>query len=237
MTDKEVLQRYIDLVPFLGAVMGSDCEIIVHDLADLDHSLVAICNSVSGRELGNPITDLARALIQRSAHTDADYLANYMGRTKNVEFLSSTYYIKNEGRLIGLLCVNKDMTAVQEAAESYRATGQRVHRDAGQPCFCHHAHPHRRHHRPERQGPLPHDPGGEGGGGGPHERGRRADDEGRGAGDRPAAGRLRADDLPLPQQGEGTLFRERTLNTIQARVFSHTHKSPVSALPTGDSFL
>lgn len=125
LTDKEVLQRYIDLVPFLGAVMGSGCEIIVHDLADLDHSLVAICNGVSGLELGNPITDLARALIQRSAHTDADYLANYMGRTKNVEFLSSTYYIKNEGRLIGLLCVNKDMTAVQEAADSFQALLER----------------------------------------------------------------------------------------------------------------
>ena len=125
MTDKEVLQRYIDLVPFLGAVLGSGCEVIVHDLADLDHSLVAICNGLSGRELGNPITDLAQALIRRSAHSDADYLANYTGRTKNVEFLSSTYYIKNEGRLIGLLCVNKDMTAVKEAADSYRALLER----------------------------------------------------------------------------------------------------------------
>ncbi len=113
MTDSEVLQRYIDLAPFLGAVLGRDCEIIVHDVSDLEHSLVAICNGISGRELGNPITDLARQLIVRSAHSDADYLANYTGHSKNGEFLSSTYYIKNEGRLIGLLCINKNLKAIR----------------------------------------------------------------------------------------------------------------------------
>lgn len=125
MTDKEVLQRYIDLVPFLGEILGTGCEIIVHDVSDPEHSLVAICNGISGRELGNPITDLAHALIERSAHSSTDYLVNYTGRNKNGEFLSSTYYIKNEGRLIGLLCINKDMTAVQEASNSLRVLLER----------------------------------------------------------------------------------------------------------------
>ncbi len=118
MTDSEVLQRYIDFVPFLGEVLGPGVEVVVHDVADQEHSLVAICNSVSGREIGNPITDLARDLIKRGAHSDADYLTNYNGRNKNGEFLSSTYYIKNEGRLIGLLCVNKDMRAVRSLSAS-----------------------------------------------------------------------------------------------------------------------
>lgn len=121
MTDLQVLQRYIDLVPFLGEVLGPGCEIIIHDVTDPEHSLVAICNGVSGRELGNPITDLARDLIQRSAHTHADYLANYTGRSKTGQFLSSTYYIKNEGRLIGLLCINKDMSAMQALNSSFRS--------------------------------------------------------------------------------------------------------------------
>lgn len=118
MTDSEVLQRYIDFVPFLGEVLGPGVEVVVHDVADPEHSLVAICNSVSGREIGNPITDLARDIINRSAHSDADYLANYNGRNKNGDFLSSTYYIKNEGRLIGLLCVNKDMRAARSLSAS-----------------------------------------------------------------------------------------------------------------------
>lgn len=114
MTDSEVLQLYIGLVPFLAEVCGPGSEVVIHDVTDPEHSLIAIRNSVSGRVVGNPMTDLARELAARGAYSDADYLTNYTGKNKNGEFLSSTYYIKNEGRLIGLLCINKDMTAVQE---------------------------------------------------------------------------------------------------------------------------
>lgn len=112
MTDSEMLQMYVRLVPFLAEVCGPGCEVVLHDMTDPERSLIAIHNSISGREVGNPVTDLARELADRSAYADKDYLVNYTGRSKNGEFLSSTYYIKNEGRLIGLLCVNKDMTAV-----------------------------------------------------------------------------------------------------------------------------
>ncbi len=113
MTDQEVLQAYINIVPFLATVCGPGSEIALHDVADPEHSLVAIQNNVSNREIGNPLTDLAKDIIEKGAYTNADYLANYTGRNKNGEFLSSTYFIKNENRLIGLLCVNKDMNAVQ----------------------------------------------------------------------------------------------------------------------------
>lgn len=114
MTDHEILQLYIRLVPFLAEVCGPGSEVVVHDVTDPEHSLIAIRNSVSGRVVGNPMTDLARELAARSAYTNADYLLNYTGKSKSGEFLSSTYYIKNGDRLIGLLCINKDMAAVQE---------------------------------------------------------------------------------------------------------------------------
>ena len=113
MTDLEVLQTYINIVPFLAQVCGPGSEIVVHDVANPEHSLVAIRNNVSGREIGNPLTDFAKDIIDKGSYTDADYWTNYTGRNKNGEFLSSTYFIKNEGRLIGLLCINKDMNAVQ----------------------------------------------------------------------------------------------------------------------------
>lgn len=114
MTDAEVLQQYVSLVPFLAAVCGPGCEVVVHDITDPEHSLIAICNGVSGREVGDPLTDLARDLAARGAYADTDYLLNYAGKSKKVEFLSSTFYIKNKQRLIGMLCINKDITAVQE---------------------------------------------------------------------------------------------------------------------------
>lgn len=114
MTDQEVLQTYVKFVPFLGEVLGEGVEIIVHDVTDLEHSLIAMCNGISGRQIGNPITDLARNLVNQGAYRTTDYLANYTGKSTQTEFLSSTYYIKNEDRLIGLLCINKDVTAVRQ---------------------------------------------------------------------------------------------------------------------------
>ncbi len=114
MTDKELLQAYVNIAPFLAQVCGPGSEVAIHDVAHPEHSLIAIQNNVSGRQVGSPITDLAQDIIDRSTYTDSDYIANYIGRNKNGDFLSSTYYIKNRGRLIGLLCVNKDMTAVNQ---------------------------------------------------------------------------------------------------------------------------
>lgn len=125
MTDAEVLKTYTTLVPFLGAVCGPGTEVIIHDVTDLEHSLIAICNGISGRVIGNPITDLARELVNRGDYREKDFVANYRGHTRQGDFLSSTYYIKNEGRLIGLLCINKDLTACQEVQHAFSALLER----------------------------------------------------------------------------------------------------------------
>ena len=125
MTDQELLQAYISFVPFLGAVCGPGTEVIVHDVKDLDHSLVRIYNSISGRAPGDPITEMARGIIERGEYRDKDFLYNYTGHTKKRDFLSSTFFIKNDGRLIGLLCVNKDMSACQDLQRSLQVLLER----------------------------------------------------------------------------------------------------------------
>lgn len=116
LTDQEVLQLHISMVPFLSAVLGSGCEVVVHDISDPAHSVVAISNSLSGRGIGDPMTDLPVDQVEGS-----DFVANYSGRSKGNEFLSCTYYIKNEGRLIGLLCVNKDVSYTLETQRALSA--------------------------------------------------------------------------------------------------------------------
>lgn len=115
MTDQEVLQIYINFIPFLAQVCGTGCEIVIHDISNPEHSLVAIENNISNRELGSPLTDLTKDIIAQGNWQETDWLYNYKGYTKKREFLSSTFFIKNQNRLVGLLCINKDMTAVQTA--------------------------------------------------------------------------------------------------------------------------
>ncbi len=114
MTDEELLQTYVNLAPFLAKVCGPSCEIVVHSTVDTDRSLVAIENSLSGREKGDPLTDFAKELAEKGTFKDVSYLANYTGKTTDREFLSSTFFIKNGDRLIGMLCINKDVTPIKE---------------------------------------------------------------------------------------------------------------------------
>lgn len=113
MTDKELLGVYESLVPFLATVGGPGVEVVVHDVTDPECSLIAISNNLSGRSIGDPMTDLAKELQSEGTYTDLPYVSNYGGKSREKDFLSSTYFIKNEGRLIGLLCINRDMSAVQ----------------------------------------------------------------------------------------------------------------------------
>ncbi len=114
MTDKELLDIYAGLVPFLSTVCGAGSEIVIHDVTNPDHSIVAIGNGNSGRSVGDPMTDLARELQKECVYRDCESMLNYKGKTKSGDFLSSTYFIKNEGRLIGMLCINKELTAIKE---------------------------------------------------------------------------------------------------------------------------
>lgn len=50
-----IMKEYCELVGFLGKVLGQDYEIILHDLSNMDHSVIAVANGhVSGRRIGSP---------------------------------------------------------------------------------------------------------------------------------------------------------------------------------------
>lgn len=112
MTDQELLKMYIPMVDFIADICGPSCEVLLHDISNPEQSVIAVRNNHSGRSIGSPMTDLAHRIIQDGSYREKDYLANYHGFGNGKDFLSSTYYIKNEGRLVGMLCVNNDVSGV-----------------------------------------------------------------------------------------------------------------------------
>lgn len=114
LTDQEIFNLYIEIIPFLAEVCGSDSEIVIHDGTNPENSIIAIENSLSGRKIGDPMTDLAIEFQEKKTYTNQPYVSNYSGKTKDNEFLSFTYFIKNKDKLIGFLCINKDMRSVKQ---------------------------------------------------------------------------------------------------------------------------
>lgn len=115
-----LLQHYIKLTEFLGQALGPDYEVALHDLTDKNRSIIAIANNhVSGREVGAPLTNVALKILMDKSYESQDYRLHYCGVSATGKTLrSSTLFIKQNGRLIGMLCINFDDSRYQEASEN-----------------------------------------------------------------------------------------------------------------------
>ena len=72
--------------------------------------IIAIANShISGRKLGAPLTNMALSILRDKSYEHTDYHLHYYSINVNGKDLrSSTFFIKDSGKLIGLLCINFD---------------------------------------------------------------------------------------------------------------------------------
>ncbi|MBP2654019.1 MAG: YheO-like domain protein [Firmicutes bacterium] len=114
MSYKKKLEAYIPLVDFIADIIGPHCEVLLHDIVDIQNSVIAIRNGyISGRQIGCPLTDLGLEILGNKVYLKQNAVVNYLSRTESGEKLkSSTYFIKDENNtLIGMLCVNILITA------------------------------------------------------------------------------------------------------------------------------
>lgn len=105
------LAKYIPLVDFLAEVLGADAEVVLHDVEDVNRSVVAIRNGhISGRSVGSPATNVVLKIMKEGKGSKIDFLANYKGLAADGRALrSSTFLVHDDNRnLIGILCVNID---------------------------------------------------------------------------------------------------------------------------------
>ena len=115
-----LLSQYTRLVEFLGLVLGPDYEIILHEISPEQSRVAAIANgSISGRDVGAPITNAALRMIIQKQYESNNYIINYTGQLSNGKTLrSSTMFIKDGGKLVGLLCINFDDSRFHELSDS-----------------------------------------------------------------------------------------------------------------------
>lgn len=110
----EILEQYFAIADFIAQINGPKCEAIVHDLSDLQHSIVHIVNGeLSGRTVGGSITKYAFDLIMKQEDKSRDSFINYVGSNEKTGKIlrSSTLFIRDQNKnTIGLLCVNIDIT-------------------------------------------------------------------------------------------------------------------------------
>ena len=126
-------------VDFLGAALGSATEVVLHDLTEPENSVVKIVNGhVSGRNVGAPATDFARAIVREYGDSNINFVTDYVCKTVDGRPLQgSSYFIRDEGEVVGMICVNIDpqpFRSLEDALnvfmEAYRHGGSEEYRDA-----------------------------------------------------------------------------------------------------------
>ncbi|WP_217215211.1 transcriptional regulator [Streptomyces sp. AC550_RSS872] len=103
------------VVDGLAATFGPMCEVVLHDYRQPDRSVVAVAGSVTGRTVGGAMSEIGMRIVARG--DDAGDELNYVTRTRNGRLVkASTMVLRDStGTVFGALCVNLDVTAVNDA--------------------------------------------------------------------------------------------------------------------------
>lgn len=94
----------------IAKLFAPHCEVVIHDLSDLERSIIHIEGNISGRKVGGSATDLLLTQARsgdtaRDFHNYQTYLPN--GRTMK----SCTIFLRDEsGAAYGAFCVNLDLS-------------------------------------------------------------------------------------------------------------------------------
>ncbi|MFE3173569.1 transcriptional regulator [Amycolatopsis sp. NPDC059090] len=110
--DEHLIREAEKIAVAVGRMFPGLCEVVLHDLRDPDHAIRAIENNLSGREVGDPATELG---LQRIS--DPDYpsvLQNYPNQFPDGRPVKSTSIgIKNAaGEYVAALCLNLDVSVL-----------------------------------------------------------------------------------------------------------------------------
>lgn len=100
-----------ELAQGIVQTFGSNvCEVVIHDLADLEHSIVWVEGDLTKRSVGGSITDLGLELIQAGK---TENLFAYRTYVDGNIFQSSSVFLRDpNGRTWGSFCINFNITAL-----------------------------------------------------------------------------------------------------------------------------
>jgi predicted transcriptional regulator YheO len=98
----------------ISRTFGGNCEVVLHDFADPEHSIVAIAGNITRRKVGGSVTQIGLSLVAQG--DEAPDQIGYATQTRDGKVLkSSTLLLRDERRhVFGAICINLDVTEFRE---------------------------------------------------------------------------------------------------------------------------
>ncbi len=104
------LETVVDCV---AEAFGSNCEVVLHSLEDLSHSVVKIANGhVTGRKVGSPMTDFGMEILKEAESSEKDVVGSHYNELDDgTPLKSASMLVRNaQGKPIGMICINIDLS-------------------------------------------------------------------------------------------------------------------------------
>lgn len=120
---QEEFAFFESLMKGLTAIFGTNCEVVLHDLTDSYESTVVMIENghVTDRRVGDCGSNLGLEVLRGTVRNGDKY--GYFTNTRDGRVLrSSSVYIRDgEGKVIGCLCVNFDVSNLMVADKTIRS--------------------------------------------------------------------------------------------------------------------
>ncbi len=108
------LQSIFPVADMIANTFGNNCEVTIHDLSQPRHSVIYVAGNVTGREIGQSFDHLIKQVLLNGEYKN-DHADNYIFHTPDGKTIkSSTSLIRDEGNVIGALCINIDITLARQ---------------------------------------------------------------------------------------------------------------------------
>jgi len=108
--EKQIIESFSHFCEGLSHFLGNQYEIVLHNLENIDHSVVKIINGFyTGRKIGAPITDLALKMMNQINFNEksGEDIVYFTTNKEGDPLKSTTIIIRGENnRIIGLMCIN-----------------------------------------------------------------------------------------------------------------------------------
>ena len=115
----ELLTSLIPVAETIGRTFGKSCEVVLHDLTTPENSVVYTVNgTVTGRREGQPFDHLIKFVLLNKNFKN-DYTVNYVFETQDGRKIKSSSALIRDKKeeVIGMLCINYDMTLFNRIRE------------------------------------------------------------------------------------------------------------------------
>lgn len=119
LREREIFHVLKDVGLALRALLGKSCEVVIHDISDLEHSIVWIEGNVTGRQVGGMMSDLGLEMLRKG---DLHPRFNYRTFTERGKTLkSASIWLRDaNGEIFGAFCINLDVTRIAAIQEFVR---------------------------------------------------------------------------------------------------------------------